>query len=292
MIPYIKALNHILTNGETRADRTGIGTKGIFGYQTRYNLQAGFPAVTTKRLAWKAVVAELLWFLEGSTDERRLAEILYGNRDLSNNTIWTANADNQAMALGHEHNDQTKELGPIYGKQWREWRTDLWEQTKSESTDQISSLIAALQHDPFSRRHIVSAWNVSELPQMSLPPCHVLTQFYVSNDGRLSCQLYQRSVDAGLGLPFNIASYALLTHMMAQITGLKVGDFIHTSGDMHIYLNHIDAIKEQITRKPYKLPTLIMPKFNTLNELLQTNVKDYILDGYEHHPSLKMKMAI
>lgn len=292
MIPYIEALQYILANGEMRSDRTGVGTKGVFGHQTRYNLKDGFPAVTTKRLAWKAVVAELLWFLEGSTDERRLAEILHGNRDLSNNTIWTANADNQAVALGYENNALIKELGPIYGKQWREWRTEFWETTNAESTDQISTLITSLKEDPFSRRHIVSAWNVSELPQMALPPCHLLTQFYVSNDGKLSCQLYQRSADMFLGVPFNIASYALLTHIIAELTGYDVGYLVHTLGDAHIYLSHIEQVEEQLSHTPRQLPKLQMPKFETLNDVLKSRVNDYQLIGYDPYPTIKADMAV
>lgn len=282
MKQYHDQLKQILEHGEVRTDRTGTGTKSMFGMQARYNLQNGFPAITTKKLAWKSVVSELLWFLEGSTDERRLAEIHYGTRDSSKKTIWTANADNQGVALGYENNDKVKELGPCYGKQWRNFG----------GVDQITTLIQNIENDPFSRRHILSAWNVGELDQMALPPCHLLAQFHVNNDYKLSCQLYQRSADFGLGVPFNIASYALLTHMLAQIVGLKVGEFMHTIGDAHIYLNHIDAVQEQLTREIFPGPKLLMPEFTTLDELLLTSVDQYQLVGYKSHPPIKMDMAV
>ena len=282
MKQYHEQLQQILTSGETRQDRTGTGTKSIFGMQARYNLRDGFPAVTTKKLAWRSVVSELLWFLEGSTDERRLAEILHGTRDPSKTTIWTANADNQGVALGHENTDSVKHLGPVYGKQWREWG----------GTDQITDLIRSLRHAPSSRRHIVSAWNVGELAEMALPPCHLLAQFYVSQDNHLSCQLYQRSADMFLGVPFNIASYALLTHMLAQLTGLKVGDFVHSIGDAHIYLNHIDQVKEQLQRKPKSLPHVLLPAFTTLDELTAMSVDEFKLLGYNPDPSIKADMAV
>ena len=282
MKQYHQALEHVLENGEIKSDRTGVGTKSVFGYQMRFDLRQGFPAITTKKLAWRPMVAELLWFLEGSTDERRLAEIQHGTRDPAKTTIWTANADSQGVALGYRNDDQVKELGPIYGKQWRD----------SHGVDQISNLIMSLQHDPMSRRHLLNAWNVSEIADMALPPCHLMAQFYVNNDNELSCQLYQRSGDLGLGIPFNIASYSLLTHMLAQITGLKVGDFVHTIGDAHIYLNHVDAVSEQLTREIYDSPLLEMPAFTTLDELLATSVGDYKLIGYKHHPTIHMTMAV
>lgn len=290
MLPYIHALHDIMVNGEDRHDRTGVGTRGIFGHQSRYPLALGFPAVTTKKLAWRSVVSELLWFLEGSTDERRLCEILHGTRDPNKTTIWTANADNQGVALGYRNDDKHKELGPGYGKQWRDWGGDAWNSTPL--TDQITSLIKNLKEDPFSRRHIISAWNVAELPKMALPPCHVMAQFHVSADFKLSCQLYQRSADMFLGVPFNIASYALLTHMLAQLTGLAIGDFIHTIGDAHIYSNHYKQVSEQIRRKSRRAPALQMPKFETLSELLKCSVDDFKLIGYDPHPAIKADMAI
>ena len=282
MKQYQDQLQQILDSGETRGDRTGTGTKSIFGMQARYNLRDGFPAVTTKKLAWRSVVSELLWFLEGSTDERRLCEILYGTRDPAKTTIWTANADNQAVALGHENNDNVKNLGPVYGKQWRDWG----------GIDQIAQLVKDLRHNPMSRRHILNAWNVGELDQMALPPCHTMAQFYVSQDNRLSCQLYQRSADMFLGVPFNIASYALLTHILAGLTGLDVGDFVHTIGDAHIYLNHIDQVREQLRRVPQESPKLIMPQFKTLDDVLATSVSDYKLVGYNPMPAIKAEMAV
>ena len=217
MKEYLSALEHILQTGKDRKDRTGIGTKGVFGYQMRFDLKEGFPAVTTKKLAWKSVVSELLWFLEGSTDERRLAEIHYGKkrRDLvEKNTIWTANADKQGRELGYTNTETTKELGPIYGNQWRSWSAN------NKTTDQIKEVIHNLKKDPYGRRHIVSAWNALDIDRMALPPCHTMFQFYVQNK-RLSCQLYQRSADMFLGVPFNIASYSLLTCILAQILNLK-----------------------------------------------------------------------
>jgi thymidylate synthase len=290
MKQYHDQLKDILANGDTKGDRTGTGTISLFGPQDRYNLRDGFPAVTTKRLAWKAVVSELLWFLEGSTDERRLAEILHGSRDISNTTIWTANADNQGVALGYTNNDRSKELGPIYGKQWRSWGADIF--CGGPHLDQITWLINALQKDPDSRRHILSAWNVGDIPDMSLPPCHVMTQFYVNSKNELSSKMYQRSADMFLGVPFNIASYALLTHIIAQLTGLKVGDFVHTMGDAHIYSNHVDQVKEQLSRELRPLPTLIMPEFETLDQLLTLSVNDFKLDGYDPHPTIKAPMAV
>lgn len=288
MQQYSDALQHILDNGISREDRTGTGTRSVFGYQMRFDLRKEFPAVTTKKLAWNSVVAELLWFLEGSTDERRLAEIQFDKPRaelIDKTTIWTANANAQGVALGYINNDLQKELGPIYGSQWRKWNTP------TGPIDQIATLINNLRSDPYSRRHIVSAWNVADLKDMALPPCHTLFQFYVQND-ELSCQLYQRSVDAALGLPYNIASYSLLTHMIAQICNLKVGDFIHTSGDLHLYNNHVDQIKEQLTRQPYKGPTIKMPMFSSLEELIQTKPKQYILENYSHHTPIKMDMAV
>lgn len=479
MKEYHKAIDHVLRTGNTRDDRTGTGTVSAFGYQMRYDLARGFPAITTKKLAWKAVVSELLWFLEGSTNERRLAEIQFGNRNPAKNTIWTANADAQGVALGYQNNDRVKDLHHVYGYQWRKWSTydtwmdntalveqntatglnepsnsskpvelenrqsyyqaayNLWqnmitrcygnntsresndvyvdsswrcfenfyydlstlsgfEQWKSDPDeyelskdyfgcdfygkqscifipksysqclssellrdgflyiatnrytreiikftdpaifakktgisncdvvqalvdqtgnlevwtieqqsppegykwrqqffkDQIADLIQSIKTNPYSRRHIVSAWNVGEIEQMALPPCHLLAQFYVEADNRLSCQLYQRSVDAPLGLPFNIASYALLTHMIAKLTNLSVGEFIHTSGDLHIYANQVEGVKQQLKRDPLPLPTLEMPEFSSLDELLKTTPEQYKLINYQHHPEIKFPFAV
>ena len=278
MEQFKHALEHVLKTGVQKTDRTGVGTISTFGYQMRFNLQQGFPAVTTKKLAWKSVVAELLWFLEGSTDERRLAEILYNTRDAANTTIWTDNANSDYW----KHNAKFEgDLGKVYGFQWRNFN----------GVDQLTNLINGLKSDPDGRRHILSAWNPADLPEMALPPCHVLCQFYVANN-TLSCQLYQRSCDMGLGVPFNIASYSLLTHMIAQICNLEVGEFVWSGGDCHIYTNHINAVKEQLTRKSLPLPSLQMPQFSTLDDLLKTRVDQYQLINYQHHPTIKMVMAV
>ena len=278
MKQYHDALLHILENGDDKSDRTGVGTRSLFGYQMRFNLQDGFPAVTTKRLAWKAVVSELLWFLEGSTDERRLAEIQFGTRDPNKKTIWTANADAQGKALGYTNTDDVKELGPVYGKQWRDFG----------GVDQIAQIIEQIKANPDSRRHIVSAWNVPEIDKMALPPCHTMFQFYVAN-GRLSCQLYQRSADMFLGVPFNIASYALLTHIIARECNLDVGDFVHTIGDAHIYTNHFDAVKEQLARTPKKLPKLNIAEGKSMHNY---SMADFVLEGYDPDPAIKAEMAV
>lgn len=286
MKQYLDALQYILDNGENVKDRTGVGTRTVFGYQMRFNLQEGFPAVTTKKLAWRAVVGELLWFLEGSTDERRLAEITFEKSRvyLSNKTtIWTANADVQGVNLGYRNDSIAKELGPVYGFQWRNFNAD--------GVDQIEWLINEIKTNPDSRRLILSAWNPNQIDQMALPPCHTMAQFKVIN-GKLSCQLYQRSADMFLGVPFNIASYALLTHMIAQISDLGVGDFVHTIGDAHIYLNHMDQVEQQLKRKPMAHPTLEMPEFKNLKELLTTAPSQYKLQNYNPMPSIKAPMAV
>lgn len=283
---YLDALQYILDNGEEVSDRTGVGTKSVFGYQMRFNLQEGFPAVTTKRLAWRSVVGELLWFLEGSTDERRLAEITFEKprRELlDKKTIWTANADKQGVDLGYRNDDLVKELGPVYGHQWRDFN--------DEGFDQIKYIIHQLKNNPDSRRIILSAWNPNQLEDMALPPCHTLAQFRVMN-GKLSCQLYQRSADMFLGVPFNIASYSLLTHMLAHICELQVGEFVWTGGDCHIYMNHLEQVTEQIQREPQNLPHLLMPAFSNINELLATNASDYKLINYDPMPSIKAPMAV
>tara|TARA_R110000772_G_scaffold49637_5_gene114316 strand:+ start:1493 stop:2359 length:867 start_codon:yes stop_codon:yes gene_type:complete len=288
MKEYLTALEYILENGKDRDDRTGVGTRGVFGYQMRFNLRDEFPAVTTKRLAWKSVVSELLWFLEGSTDERRLAEIHYGDvREnlIGKSTIWTANADKQGKALGYVNDDMAKNLGPVYGSQWRSWNA------RGHHVDQIIEVMKSIYNDPTSRRHIVSAWNAGEIDKMALPPCHTMFQFYVQ-DGELSCQLYQRSADMFLGVPFNIASYSLLTHIMAKMLGLKVGDFVWTGGDCHIYQNHFDQVKEQINRVPVKGPKLLMPEFGTLFEILEADPTMFVLKDYNPMDSIKAPMAV
>ena len=288
MKAYLDLLAHILEHGEEREDRTNTGTISSFGHQLKFDLNDGFPAVTTKSLAWKGVVSELLWFLEGSDDERRLAEIRYGKnreelKDLEKfSTIWTDNADNQGKDLGYQNNEVKKILGPVYGVQWRNWG----------DFDQIKILLNGIKTNPFGRRHILSAWNVSELDKMALPPCHVMSQYYVTKNGSLSCHMYQRSADMFLGVPFNIASYALLVSILAKICGLKPGTFTHSFGDAHIYKNSIEQVKEQLTRKPMKLPNLKFPDVSSLEELNSLSVDDFVLDNYEHHPAIKAKMAI
>ena len=287
MKQYLDALQYILDNGEDVSDRTGVGTRTVFGYQMRFPLSySEFPAVTTKRLAWRAVVGELLWFLEGSTDERRLAEITFEadrTEVWEKKTIWTANADKQGVALGYRNDDLYKELGPVYGSQWRDFN--------GEGFDQIRYIIRQLTTEPDSRRIILSAWNPNQLEEMALPPCHTLSQFKVIN-GKLSCQLYQRSADMFLGVPFNIASYSLLTHMLAQICKLELGEFIWTGGDCHIYQNHFEQVKQQLERTPMKGPTLDMPEFENIAELLETVPSDYKLLNYDPMDSIKAPMAV
>lgn len=291
MKQYHDALRYVLDHGEVCSDRTGVGTRSVFGYQMRFDLNEGFPAVTTKKLAWKAVVGELLWFLEGSTDERRLAEITYGTHRVNligKNTIWTANADAQGKSLGHYNDDFIKELGPVYGAQWRDFNGK-----GLDRVDQLQGLVDEIKRNPDSRRLIMSAWNPIRLPEMALPPCHVLTQFRVI-DGKLSCQMYQRSADMFLGVPFNIASYALLTHMIAEICSLEVADFVHTIGDAHIYSTHEDVVREQLKRTPRPLPKLKMPKLQSLdvNSIRALCVSDFELVGYDPMDSLKAPMAV
>ena len=287
MKAYIDLLKHILENGDRKEDRTNTGTISSFGHQLSFDLSKGFPAVTTKSLAWKGVVSELLWFLEGSSDERRLAEIRFNkNReeltDLSKfSTIWTDNADNQGKNLGYVNTLMKKELGPVYGVQWRDW----------DGRDQINELLEGLKNNPDSRRHILSAWNVGKIDKMALPPCHVMSQFY-TNDGTISCHMYQRSADMFLGVPFNIASYALLLSIFGEILNLKPNKFVHSFGDAHIYLNSIDQVKEQISREPLELPALVLPTINSLDDLKSFSIDDFKLENYQHHPAIKAKMAI
>ena len=285
---YLSALEHIFEEGKDRKDRTGIGTRGIFGHQLRFDLRNSFPAVTTKKLAWRSVVSELLWFLEGQTDERRLAEIHYGqSREelIEKKTIWTANADKQGKELGYKNTETIKELGPVYGNQWRSWKG------KDKNVDQIKDVLKSLSQDPYSRRHIVSAWNTGEVHKMALPPCHTMFQFHVQG-GELSCQMYQRSADMFLGVPFNIASYSLLTCIMAQLLNMTPGDFVWTGGDCHIYQNHFDQVREQIKRSPKPLPTISMPKFNTISDVIMANPKDFKLNNYDPMESIKAPMAV
>lgn len=298
---YINCLKYIMENGVDKEDRTGVGTRSVFGMQHRYNLTEGFPAVTVKKLAWKAVVGELLWFLEGSTDERRLAELTFGKTReelIGKTTIWTANANNQGVKLGYQNDDLYKYLGPIYGKQWRhyykEWTSD--GVLPHRMYDQILNVIDEIKINPDSRRLIVSAWNVGEIDDMSLPPCHCFFQFYVLN-GKLSCQLYQRSMDAGLGQNFNVASYALLIHLIARECKLQVGEFIHSIGDAHIYKNHFEGISTIISRDPYQPPILKIDESFNLMDRLETrfkldDVNLFTLENYKSHPAVNMEMAV
>ena len=277
MKTYLDSLKFVLENGQVREDRTGTGTIGVFGMQQRYDLTLGFPAVTTKKLAFRACLGELLWFLEGSRDERRLAEITHGTRSASKKTIWTDNATSKYWLPNAEF---IGDLGRVYGVQWRDFG----------GVDQVVELVNNIKKDPYGRRHILTAWNPGQLDQMALPPCHCFAQFYVSANGKLSCQMYQRSCDMFLGVPFNIASYSLLTHMIAQVCGLEAGEFVHVLGDAHIYLNHVEQVKEQLAREPLPLPTLwINPD---VKDILNFTMEDFRLDGYTSHDSIKAPMAV
>lgn len=290
MKQYHDALETILRDGKLKQDRTGTGTISYFGLQMRFDLQAGFPAVTTKKLAWRSVVSELLWFLEGSNDERRLREILHGDRNSDKPTIWTANAESDYWK---SHAKFPGDLGRIYGVQWRRWKTPHRRWSNSSTfeqieLDQIKILIDGIRKDPSSRRHILTAWNPAELDQMALPPCHVFSQFDVT-DGILSCQLYQRSADFPLGVPYNIASYSLLTHMIAQVCNLEVGEFIHTIGDAHIYLNQVDGVNEQLMREPFPLPRLELN--STITEIDKFCLDDFKLVNYQSHPKIEFPFS-
>jgi thymidylate synthase len=287
---YLNALKDILENGEKRPDRTGVGTISKFGLQMRFDLEQGFPAVTTKKLAWKSVVSELLWFIEGSGDEFRLKEILHGERYTDKKTIWSDNAtaDYWTSKKLQRH---IGDLGRIYGVQWRKWRKPIVRINKVvlQNHDQLLELIAGIKEDPYSRRHIISAWNPGELDMMALPPCHMMAQFYVNN-GKLSCQMYQRSADMFLGVPFNIASYALFTHMIAQVCNLEVGELIIVLGDAHIYENHVDQVKTQLTRKPKNVPSLkLNPEISVITHF---GMEDIELEGYESHEAITAAMAV
>lgn len=281
---YLDSLKEILDTGVDRVDRTGTGTRAIFAKQMRFDLQSGFPAVTTKKLAWLGVVSELLWMIEGSGDERRLAEIRYG-KDRSElgdkRTIWTDNAE---ADYWHDRAEYPGDLGRVYGVQWRSWLG-----ADGSYTDQLADVIERIKTKPWDRRHIVTAWNPGELDLMALPPCHMMFQFFVA-DGKLSTHMYQRSCDAFLGVPFNIASYALLTHMVAQVTGNDVGELVITFGDYHIYNNHFEQVQLQLERDPLPLPKLwLNPKIKNIDHF---SMKDIELIDYVSHPALPARMAV
>ena len=264
MKSYLDLLQHVLDNGVDKSDRTGTGTRSVFGYQLRFDLQAGFPLVTTKKVHTRSIIHELLWFLKGESNIQYLKE--------NKVRIWDPWADEEG------------ELGPIYGVQWRSWRG-----ADGKSVDQISELIESIQKTPDSRRLIVNAWNVAEIPHMALPPCHTMFQFYIA-DGKLSCQLYQRSADLFIGVPFNIASYALLTMMIAQVTGYEPGDFVHTFGDAHIYSNHFDQVRLQLDREPRPLPQMkLNPEVKSIFDFVY---EDFQLVGYDPHPLIKAPVAV
>lgn len=264
MQAYLDLLQHILDKGAVKGDRTGTGTLSVFGYQLRFDLSEGFPLVTTKKVHLRSIIHELLWFLKGETNIRYLKE--------------------NGVSIWDEWADADGELGPVYGKQWRSWQG-----ADGKAIDQVSDLIDQIKKTPDSRRLIISAWNVADLPAMALMPCHSLFQFYVA-DGKLSCQLYQRSADVFLGVPFNIASYALLTMMVAQVCGLKPGDFVHTFGDVHLYSNHLDQARLQLTRKPYALPAMTLNP--DVTDIFAFKFEDFTLENYQSHPGIKAPVAV
>ena len=301
---YLTALRDVLETGTRRDDRTSVGTISKFGMQQRYDLSRGFPAVTTKKLAWRAVVGELLWMVEGSGDERRLSELTHGTRD-GTVTIWTPNA---MAPYWRPKAKYEGDLGRVYGVQWRHWRAikpresegtfqdsfgNAYRRTGNnvevKEVDQLKSLIEGIKADPYGRRHILTAWNPGELDAMALPPCHCFAQFYVA-DGKLSCQMYQRSCDMFLGVPFNIASYSLLTAMIAQVCGLDVGEFVHVLGDAHIYLDHVEQVKEQLTREPLPMPQLYLnPEITDITKFTMADIR---LENYRSHGVIRAKMAV
>lgn len=264
MKQYLDLLKHVLQNGTKREDRTGIGTLSTFGYQMRFDLKEGFPLVTTKKIHLKSIIYELLWFIQGSTNIKYLTD--HGV------TIW------------NEWADENGDLGPVYGKQWRNWAT-----ADGRFIDQLEALIFEIKNNPYSRRLIISAWNVGDIPRMALPPCHTMFQFHIAN-GELSCQLYQRSADVFLGVPFNIASYALLTMMIAQVCNLGLGCFVHTLGDAHLYLNHMEQAELQLSRNCRELPKMILSK--NVKNIFDFNFEDFTLEGYNPHPAIKAPIAI
>jgi thymidylate synthase len=264
MKQYLELLDHVLKNGTKKSDRTGTGTISVFGYQMRFNLKEGFPLMTTKKLHLKSILHELLWFISGDTNIRYLTD--------------------NGVKIWNEWADKDGNLGPVYGYQWRSWPT-----ADNRKIDQLSNVINSIKTTPDSRRHIINAWNVGEIEKMALPPCHILFQFYVA-DGKLSCQLYQRSCDIFIGVPFNIASYALLTLMVAQATSLKPGEFIHTLGDAHIYLNHIEQVKLQLTRVPYKLPKMTINP--DVTDITKFRYEDFALSDYVAHPHIKGNISV
>lgn len=264
MRQYLDLMRHVLEHGDRKTDRTGTGTLSVFGWQMRFPLHEGFPLLTTKKLHTRSIIHELLWFLQGDTNIRYLKE--------------------NGVSIWDEWADQNGDLGPVYGKQWRRWETK-----DGTTVDQIAKLIDGIKRNPDSRRHIVSAWNPGEVDTMALPPCHALFQFYVAN-GRLSCQLYQRSADIFLGVPFNIASYALLTHMVAQVCDLEIGDFVWTGGDCHLYANHLEQAREQLSRDPRALPTLKMNP--EVRDIFAFRIEDFSLEGYDPHPHIKAPVAV
>lgn len=282
MEQYNELVKYVLEHGEETDDRTGTGTISVFGQTLRFDLKKGFPAVTTKKLAFRSVVGELLWMLCGLTDIYTLSEFTHGVRD--KRTIWHPNYEKQAIDLGYERG----ELGPVYGAQWRSFTANNW---NTDVIDQVWRLIKNIKEDPYSRRHLVSAWNPLQLDEMALPPCHYSWGVKITKSGKLNLFFTMRSNDVFLGLPFNIASYALLAHILASITGYEVGELVYFGADVHIYKDHIDQCKEQITREPYPLPTLVMPTITSLEDIYMLNAFDFELKDYQHHPALTGKMS-